>query len=1150
MDFRSDEQARMQSAQVVETVHPASLWDQHISSSPLWLRKYAQSETYGVHYDFPQPPSTEIDTAPAARQPSTAGDYSKQPSTAFRCNHQSFDVGMMRGGSVALDSRTDNLTPEYHSDTLGDVSDINSQSAVTNSTPSQARLSSSHTSVEPATSGQSSLHTKGLLVVLDGFSRKSPLSSQLSPAKSISPVIPQIVELPKAKRQKKSLKPSRFSFFDFRPRTSIPADIPHEELARQSVHAAYSSRLNPFTLHAGEYSLLKDHICQSHVTAYLNVRNRILRLWVRNPLVSVNAEEAAGCAYTTKWLGLAQVAYEWLVRRGYINFGCVVAAENIESKAKRISPKKKRKTIVVIGAGMAGLGAARQLESLFQHYRDRWTESGEEIPKVIVLEGRSRIGGRVYSHPLKQQTPNNLPAGLRCTAEMGGHIVTGFDHGNPLSMIIRGQLALPYHPLRDTSTLYDVDGQPVDRERDKLTEKLFNDILERASDFRYQRPAEKVIEGDQNYIEVGRDPTGEAGIPIGSVQSETPTRPSSKQKKSQPGQTKGAIDKLTGRSHLVNASGSKSLPFKAAMNMGWKVPHHDSVGISEHDFPLSQLAQRPGSTLGSALDIGVQGYQQMLGLEAQHLRLLNWHFANLEYANAANVENLSLRGHDQDTGNEFEGEHTQIIGGYQQVPRALWEHPQPLNVTTRKAVVHIAYDPDSQSSASCRMFCQDGSSYDATKVVFAAPLGVLKSQSVNFQPALPSWKSSAIRRLGFGLLNKVVLVFDKPFWDVDQDMVGLLRDSAQPHSTQQEHYVSNRGRFYLFWNCIKTSGRPVLIALMAGDAAHQAEQISDRVIVAEVTEQLRRMYKLAHPPQPSETIVTRWGRDEFAQGTYSYMAPESLPSDYDDMSKAIGNLHFAGEATCGTHPATVHGAYISGLRAASEIIDDLLGPIEIPDPLVPVTIKADPDASPSSSTTKPTRVTGVAAPVVLTKVQQDEARLNGFEADILKAILTKLGPRPSKPGNPGSNPFLLFSKDNLAAAKVQCDATRQASANPRNPTSKTQRNEVRAILGAMWRAAPEDVRRPYVERVRDNRLVNNDSAATFQDRLNAWDADAVGIRRDYVRDHPDVISEEEERRMWEALGVVRPGGITMQQERKAKRASGYAGIWGMLGPDE
>ncbi|KAG9543859.1 hypothetical protein KCU97_g21680, partial [Aureobasidium melanogenum] len=135
--------------------------------------------------------------------------------------------------------------------------------------------------------------------------------------------------------------------------------------------------------------------------------------------------------------------------------------------AKRKSIPKQR-TVVVVGAGMAGLSCARQLEGLFAQLGDHWTDVGELPPKVVVLEGRNRVGGRVYSHPLREQVPDSLPNGLRNTAEMGAQIITGFNHGNPLNAIVRGQLALRYHLMWDEITMYDSDGLAVNHERDMM----------------------------------------------------------------------------------------------------------------------------------------------------------------------------------------------------------------------------------------------------------------------------------------------------------------------------------------------------------------------------------------------------------------------------------------------------------------------------------------------------------------------------------------------------------------------------------------------------------------------------------------------------------------------------------------------------------
>ena len=1014
-----------------------------------------------------------------------------------------------------------------------DVSDEMSQS---HSTLSKSLGRSSNTSAGPSDVKEELDESIILSETYEVWSPSTSSSSQLSPAKSTTPAGLQPLATDNPKVRRKSTRATvRFRFADLRPRTSIPPNLTPTELARQSINAAYSSRLNPFALHASEYAILRDHICHLHVTAYLNIRNRILRLWVRNPLVSVTPEEAAGCALASRWLGLAEVAYEWLVRKGYINFGCVEVPEAPFAKAKRYKLKRaRRKTIVVIGAGMAGLGCGRQLEGLFNHYRGRWTSVGEEPPQVVVLEGRNRIGGRVYSHPLRSQQSRNIPEHSRCTAEMGAHIITGFDRGNPLSMIIRGQLALHYYPLKDNSTLYDLDGQVVAEERDNMVEKLFNDILERASVYRNRATTSVTAEGIKELIEIGRDPLGDFDKSISNAESErnaeNPTR--AENSTTPVKQIPRGMDKLTGKAHMVEGSRTIAPPALAAQEMGWRLA---SSVLAYQDLNLDIIANSSKHpTLGAAMDEAVKQYQFLLDLSPQDMRLLNWHYANLEYANAVNIDKLSLGGWDQDIGNEFEGEHTQVIGGYQQVPRGILEYPTKLDLRTRKAAIRIAYNINHGSECMAKVLCEDREIFEADRVVLTTPLGVLKDDAIAFKPDLPDWKTGAIERLGFGLLNKVVLVYDKPFWNVDQDMFGLLREAEVSESIDQEDYAANRGRFYFFWNCIKTSGRPVLISLLAGDAAHLAEAYGDADLVADVTEQLALMFKNKKATQPTETIVTRWGKDRFARGTYSYVGATSEPGDYDAMARPVGNLHFAGEATCGTHPATVHGAYISGLRAASEVIDSLIGPIEIPTPLVPPITKAEraelstpDDMQPSPSQKR--KVSDARPPEA---PRDKEARLERFESDILKAIFDALGYRPSKPGNPGSNPFLLFSKDKWAECKIRCDETRRLASGSAN--TKASKNEVRTAIGQMWREASDEIKKPYIERTESNRLANTETAATFDDRLAAWDAEAMSVRRRYVEEHPDVLSNEEEDAMWRALGVF------SSSERRAKKVSGYA----------
>lgn len=73
-------------------------------------------------------------------------------------------------------------------------------------------------------------------------------------------------------------------------------------------------------------------------------------------------------------------------------------------------------------------------------------------------------------------------------------------------------------------------------------------------------------------------------------------------------------------------------------------------------------------------------------------------------------------------------------------------------------------------------------------------------------------------------------------------------------------------------------------------------------------------------PDPIQTICTRWGSDPLSYGSYSHVSVNSSGKDYDILAESVGNrLFFAGEATSRYYPATMHGAFLSGLREASRI---------------------------------------------------------------------------------------------------------------------------------------------------------------------------------------------------------------------------------------
>ena len=138
------------------------------------------------------------------------------------------------------------------------------------------------------------------------------------------------------------------------------------------------------------------------------------------------------------------------------------------------------------------------------------------------------------------------------------------------------------------------------------------------------------------------------------------------------------------------------------------------------------------------------------------------------------------------------------------------------------------------------------------------------------------------------------------------------------------------------------------------------------------------------------------------------------------LSTTISNLHFAGEATCRYYPATVHGAYLSGLRVANEVFETMNGGINIPEILVPAkdAIRKDSSmiapavATPNNSTIDLTAAEDhlVRAPArkgdpILpagtftrpAKEKVDNSLKEAYDAAMWVRIYDDLGPPPTRP---------------------------------------------------------------------------------------------------------------------------------------------------------
>lgn len=127
------------------------------------------------------------------------------------------------------------------------------------------------------------------------------------------------------------------------------------------------------------------------------------------------------------------------------------------------------------------------------------------------------------------------------------------------------------------------------------------------------------------------------------------------------------------------------------------------------------------------------------------------------------------------------------------------------------------------------LHAQDGTTRGFDAVIVTVPLGVLKAGSIAFEPPLSAQKRGAIERMGMGLLDKLYLVFDRPFWDEQTNIITI--DNGLP-----------RGHFNSWLNLHRYFGVPVLVALHGGAPAHELATRSDEQLVTMALQTLRNAY--------------------------------------------------------------------------------------------------------------------------------------------------------------------------------------------------------------------------------------------------------------------------------------------------------------------
>ncbi|XP_066435506.1 lysine-specific histone demethylase 2 [Eleutherodactylus coqui] len=228
-------------------------------------------------------------------------------------------------------------------------------------------------------------------------------------------------------------------------------------------------------------------------TMYLAMRNLILALW------HINCKEVLTlqtCAHHIMVRGLVRIrcvqemekVLYFMTRKGLVNTAVLSV-----SPGQYLLPKEyHNKSVIVVGAGSAGLAAARQLHNFGL--------------QVMILEARDRIGGRVWDDKSFKGV----------TVGKGAQIVNGCIN-NPIAIMCE-QTGIKMRKLREKCDLIQEGGRLTDPNIDKRMDFHFNAILDVVAEWRKDKSQHQDAPLGDKIQEIYKTFVQESGIQFADVE--------------------------------------------------------------------------------------------------------------------------------------------------------------------------------------------------------------------------------------------------------------------------------------------------------------------------------------------------------------------------------------------------------------------------------------------------------------------------------------------------------------------------------------------------------------------------------------------------------------------------------------------------------
>ncbi len=201
----------------------------------------------------------------------------------------------------------------------------------------------------------------------------------------------------------------------------------------------------------------------------------------------------------------------------------------------------------------------------------------------------------------------------------------------------------------------------------------------------------------------------------------------------------------------------------------------------------------------------------------------------------------------------------------------------------------------------------DGVEIDAESVTVRAGSAIVAvppnlTNAIRFDPVLPAWRMRLGQALSQGSINKVLAVYERPFWREE----GLSGQGFAPYELVRE----------LYDNSPPSASAGVLCTFLAGENAERAGRLSADERRRTVLEGMAK-YVGPRALEPVDLIETDWSAQEWTRGAYgTSFGPGGLSRFGEDLRRPVGPIQWACTDIAGVGHIHMEGAIRSGERAA------------------------------------------------------------------------------------------------------------------------------------------------------------------------------------------------------------------------------------------